>query len=279
LNKKIPGCFDRGKGIAMTKLLVGRRPRVKLSKDERMRRLRLGDLRRLVGDRCRGAILPDDDAGREYLKELLLPISLGPNEAVKRARAIEVWGPANRMRREIELWAPWMTDDEAQTLIDEINLMPPWQRKPKARTLGERLQVPYGERARLGLRTIGPCDMTEAGMAVIRKQKKRQRDRLRRLSQGIKPRAEYLATANLSQTKPWLALGISRRTYYYRIENGRCTSPRQVNLLKAEIALVQEKLLDSKASECGRVSTPTPAGQTETCANWGSHANKSPHTE
>src|SRR6516225_9605967 len=178
----------------MTKLLVGRRPRVKLSKDERMRRLRLGDLRRLVGDRCRGAILPDDDAGREYLKELLLPISLGPNEAVKRARAIEVWGPANRMRREIELWAPWMTDDEAQTLIDEINLMPPWQRKAKARTLGERLQVPYGERARLGLRTIGPCDMTEAGMAVIRKQKKRQRDRLRRLSQGIKPRAEYLAT-------------------------------------------------------------------------------------
>jgi hypothetical protein len=156
LNKKIPGCFDRGKGIAMTKLLVGRRPRVKLSKDERMRRLRLGDLRRLVGDRCRGAILPDDDAGREYLKELLLPISLGPNEAVKRARAIEVWGPANRMRREIELWAPWMTDDEAQTLIDEINLMPPWQRKPKARTLGERLQVPYGERARLGLRTIWP---------------------------------------------------------------------------------------------------------------------------
>ena len=230
-----------------------------------MRRLRLGDLRRLVGDRCRGAILPDDDAGREYLKELLLPISLGPNEAVKRARAIEVWGPANRMRREIELWAPWMTDDEAQTLIDEINLMPPWQRKPKARTLGERLQVPYGERARLGLRTIGPCDMTEAGMAVIRKQKKRQRDRLRRLSQGIKPRAEYLATANLSQTKPWLALGISRRTYYYRIENGRCTSPRQVNLLKAEIALVQEKSLDSKASECGRVSTPTPAGQTEMC--------------
>ena len=125
--------------------------------------------------------------------------------------------------------------------------------------------MPYGERARLGLRTIGPCDMTEAGMAVIRKQKKRQ--------------AEYLATANLSQTKPWLAFGISRRTYYYRIENGRCTSPRQVNLLKAEIALVQEKSLDSKASECGRVSTPTPAGQTETCANWGSHANKSPHTE
>ena len=65
--------------------LPGRRPRVKLSKDERMRRLRLGDLRRPLRDRC-GSVLPDDDAGREYLFELLLPISLGPNEAVTPAR-------------------------------------------------------------------------------------------------------------------------------------------------------------------------------------------------
>ena len=62
--------------------LTGRRPRVKISTDERMRRLRLGDLRRLLRDRCRGSILPDDDAGRDYLRELLLPISLGPHEAV-----------------------------------------------------------------------------------------------------------------------------------------------------------------------------------------------------
>src|SRR6516165_4788096 len=31
-----------------------------------MRRLRLGDLRKLLQDRCRGSVLPDDDAGREY---------------------------------------------------------------------------------------------------------------------------------------------------------------------------------------------------------------------
>jgi hypothetical protein len=53
------------------------------------------------------------------------------------------------MRREIELWAPWMQQDEAQGLLDEIDLMPMWQRKPMARTLGERLNVPYAERARL----------------------------------------------------------------------------------------------------------------------------------
>jgi hypothetical protein len=239
--------------------LTGRRPRVKLSKDERMRRLRLGDLRRLIGDRCRGSVLSDDDAGRDYLRELLLPISLGPNEAVKRARAIEVWGPTDRMRREIEQWAPWMSEDEAAELIDEIELMPPWQRKPRARTLGERLQVPYGERARLGLRTIGPCDMTEAGMAAIRKQKDRRRKRLQRQR---RPRAEYLAAANLSRTKPWERDGISRAEWYRR---RRETSVSAINLLRTEDRPVSEVKTGEGSKECGRrLPTPTPAGQRQT---------------
>jgi hypothetical protein len=177
---------------------------------------------------------------------------------------IEIWGPTDRMRREIELWAPWMSEDEAQELLDEIDQMPMSQRKPMARTLGERLQVFYGERARLRLQTIGPCDMTEAAMALLRKQKKRQRDKLRRRR---KPRSEYLAVS-LTQTKPWLALGISRRTYYYRIkqEQANCTSVRQVNLTKTECIPVQEEKHGSNASECVRVSTATPAGLVQTCA-------------
>src|SRR5215472_12998364 len=98
------------------------------------------------------------------------------------------------MRREIELWAPWMSEDEAREFRLEINSMPMWQRKPMARTLGERLNVPYAERARLGLRTIGPCDMTEAGMDAIRKQKKRQRNKLR----YAQSRADYLVAHNKS---------------------------------------------------------------------------------
>ena len=122
-----------------------------------MRRLRLGDLRKLFADRCRGAIPPDDDAGGEYLRELLRPISLAPNEASSAIGGVRIWGPTDRMLHEIELRAPWMSEDEAQELLDEINLEPAWQRKPKARTLGERLNVPYGERARLRLQTIGCC--------------------------------------------------------------------------------------------------------------------------
>jgi hypothetical protein len=229
-----------------------------------MRRLRLGDLRKLFADRCRGRLLPDDDAGREYLKDLLLPISLGPNEAVKRSRTIEIWGPTDRMRREIELWAPWMSEDDTEELLDDIKLTPEWQRKPMARTLGERLQVTYAERARLQLRTIGPCDMTEAAMALIRKQKKRQRNRLR----YAQSRAVYLA-ASLSQTKPWEQEGISRRTW----ERRRVVSQSQVNLTKTELLLASKEKTEANAGLCERLPTPTPAGPTETYADlWAEEA-------
>src|SRR5262245_37134613 len=95
----------------------------------------------------------------------LLPISLGPHEATNGHGGVRIWGPTDRMIHEIELRAPWMCEDEAQELLDEI----------KARTLGERLQVVYGERARLQLKTIGCCEMTEKAMELLRKQKKRAR--------------------------------------------------------------------------------------------------------
>ena len=96
-----------------------------VNKDETIRRLRLRDMRNYL--RCRsGHTLPDDDAGREDLRELLYPISVGPNPTIKMPKAIE-------------LWAPWMSPAEAGELTDAINLMPIWLRKPSARELGKRL--------------------------------------------------------------------------------------------------------------------------------------------
>jgi hypothetical protein len=223
----------------------------------------LGDLRKLLQDRCRGPILPDDDAGREYLRELLLPISLGPNEAVKRPGAIQIWGPIDRMLREIGLRAPWMSEDEAQELLDEIDLMPMWQRKPMARTLGERLRVTYGERARLQLRTIGPCDMTEAAMALIRKQKKRQRERLRRLARGAQPQAD-----SISRAKPWIAAGFNSRRTWERHGKPSVATSCPINLTKTGLELATKEERRANAGECERLSTPTPAGQTDTSVNW-----------
>jgi hypothetical protein len=121
------------------------------TQSEMIRRLRLANLRKLLRDR-NGPILPDDDAGREYLVELLLPISVGPHADVKMPNAIEVW-------------APWMQQDEANQLIDNINRMPIWERKPTAKALGERLRVTNNQRERLRLWTIAPCDMGQKGMA------------------------------------------------------------------------------------------------------------------
>jgi hypothetical protein len=182
-------------------------------KDEIIRRLRLGDLRKLLRSRC-GHTLPDDDAGREYLYELLLPISLGPKAATL------------KMTNAVEVHAPWMGHDEAEQLIDQINRTPIRERKPTGRKIGQRLRVTNEERELWKLWTIAPCDMTGEQLKEHRKAKKRARDRARnrRRRQGLQRRKVYLAANSLSRTKPWEADGISRPTWYRRRGNGRETS-------------------------------------------------------
>lgn len=196
------------------------------AKNEIMRRLRLGDLRKLLRSRY-GPTLPPDDAGREDLHELLLPVSLGP-EAV-----------ALKMANAVKVWAPWMDHTEAEQLIDRINRMPTRERKPTARQIGKRQQVTNEQRERWKLWTIAPCNMTDVQMQEQRKAKKRDRDRQRRHRQ---PRQIYLANAK-ARTKPWEAEGISRRTWYRRRGTGtgvrqeqEChgTGVRQLKLTKAE---------------------------------------------
>src|SRR5215469_9438969 len=161
------------------------------------------------------ACSPHDDAGREYLMELLLPISVGPNAADKMPNAIEVW-------------APWMQQKEAGALIDQINLMPIYQRKPTAQVLGERLRVTNGERERLRLWTIAPCDMGQRGMAWWRRLKDSERKHRLRQLRGRKSRAQY-ESGSINRTKPWLALQMSRATWYRQRE----TSPSEVRFNNA----------------------------------------------
>jgi len=173
-----------------------------VNKDERIRRLRLRDMRNYLRGRY-GHTLPDDDAGREDLRELLNPISVGPNAAIKMPKAIEIW-------------APWMNPKEAGELMDDINLMPIWLRKPKGRELGKRLRVTNQMRQQWRLWTVAPYDMTDEQLAEWRKARDRERKRRKRQQ----TRAQYLAgfTNSERQTKPWLALGIKRRAYYKRLK-------------------------------------------------------------
>jgi hypothetical protein len=185
---------------------------------EMMRRLRLGDLRKLFWDRY-GPTMPDDDAGREDLHELLLPISVGPHADIKMPNAIEVW-------------APWMQQEEADRLIDQVKRTPVWQRMPTARQLGDRLQLTNAERERLRLWTIAPYDLSPEQLVEQRKAKKRARMRRLRLLQNRQPRAEYEASS-ANHKKLWKLKGISRAAWYRDQRSQRETGVCQVKLLRA----------------------------------------------
>jgi hypothetical protein len=180
-----------------------RRVREKRKTDfEIPRRLRKSQMRRHRQHR-HGYSLPNNDDGRQYLHEILLVESLNPKATDK------------LLMNTIETVAPWMKTDEANTFIEHINRIPPKERWRDPVELGKILQVTNEERERLKLWTILPYDMTRDELDAQRKAKKRARARERRQRQ---PRAKYLAAHAVNRTKPWLALGISRATYYRRGE-------------------------------------------------------------
>src|SRR5262249_3449530 len=108
-----------------------------------------------------------------------------------------------------------MGQQEAIQLIDDINRTPIWQRKPDGKVLGGRLRVTNAHREWLKLWTIAACDMSQEEAQEWRKDKNRERRHRLRQLRGGKPRAEY-ETASTNRTKPWLALGISRASWYRR---------------------------------------------------------------
>ena len=169
--------------------------------------LRINELNRLFTARY-GHTLPDDDAGRDDIIVMAHHLARCPGEV------------GRRIRNWIELHAPWMTSDMAAEIIRFVISNPI---KWRADTLAHRVRLTETERRRLGIRTIGAIDMTKDERKKARRLRQRQRDLARRRTQGVRPRAEYEANS-ISRCKPWLALGISRRTWYRR----RGTSPRAV---------------------------------------------------
>jgi hypothetical protein len=175
--------------------------------------LRLAELNRLLTDRHRGELLSDDDSGRD---DVLVVAHHLAHLAADPARKITSW---------IALRAPWMRPDEIAAVISTVLAKP---RRWRADTLAKRLNVTQAERSRLRIKTIGACDATKlerAGMCRQRKlERQRERDRSRRRAAGRTPRAVYLVLA-LTNTRPWTADGISRRTWERR--RAHVAGPRQ----------------------------------------------------
>jgi len=162
--------------------------------------LREAELNREFTDRYRTLLLPDDDAARDDI-ELML------HHLARRAG-----DPASRVAKWLDLRAPWFTGVERATVVELVLANP---LKFKADTVAARIGLTAERRARLKIRTIGAIDQTSAERIAARKAQKREALREKRRRTGTKPRADYLAQS-AEQAKPWVAEGISRRTWYRR---------------------------------------------------------------
>jgi len=167
---------------------------------ETIRRLRYGALIKLFNKRYgpHGYVFPDDHAGRDDLWLLLSNTSLAANE------------PKKKMRHVIQLWAPWISAEEAERYIEHVYGLDWYERTETAEAIGRRLGLTNAERQALKLWPFKPIDATDDEIEAERKARRQASKLAKRRAKGIKPRTP--------SNKPWIAMGISRATYYRQRE-------------------------------------------------------------
>jgi hypothetical protein len=185
-----------------------------------MPNLRMRELERLYLDRY-GNALPNDDAGRSDLRLWTdHAAQLGVHYITGRARVL----------------APWLTEGELDDLIGHAGRGERWT----ADDLGNELNLTDAERTRLDIRTIAPVDHSKEQRMKRSRKRKATTEALRRAKAGAAPQA-----MSAEQAKPWLALGISRRTYYRNRANGTGTT---------SCPIILESLSDTK--QCQHSDAP-----------------------
>jgi hypothetical protein len=169
------------------------------NKDQIVGKIRIGSLNTLFAYRYGGCptncgwTFPDDDAGLEDLKILLHHYR---------------FTFAHKMPQVMKLRAPWATDK----VLEQVCAHP---RKWKSERLGKLLNLTCEEWRKLRIR-IAPVDMPAKERRDYSRILSNGKRLKKRRTKGMKSRAEYLEANSLSQTKPWIAEGISRRTWYRR---------------------------------------------------------------
>jgi hypothetical protein len=187
-------------------------PRAKMP-DHVQRNFRVAELGRIFRSKYRGLRLPDDDAGRGDLKELLFAHASSPRCTQAHLRKIaDDWA------------APEFDEISIDKLINAVLGTPLRYRRRKAETIGKSIRLRFEERELLGIRTIRCIDKTQAEIKAIRHERKMDWQRANRREEGVMSRAAYLASfANsINETKPWLALDMSKASWYRK---GKPTGP------------------------------------------------------
>jgi hypothetical protein len=167
-----------------------------------LHRVRIGDLNKMLGA-CYGAEainyqFADDDAGRIDAMILAQHYANGNPSALARVLRARL---------------PWMDGAEFHDLIEEAHENP---RFWGAQELAFALQLTDERRTALNIKSIGCIDMTKRQRQRRRKAQNTERRRAKRRANDVTPREEYLAEHTTNRDKPWLALKISKATYYRR---------------------------------------------------------------
>jgi hypothetical protein len=170
--------------------------------------LRLREVERIIRDRH--GIIPETDDADVYIVQAARCLY---QIALDRGRPISPQDISAKLSFWCERWAPWQIgwgpELAAKTCSNRRGM-------GRADRVGKELRLSYADRSRLNIRTIGAYDVDKRARASrsLAKRQKRDRERARatRAAKGALTREEYLAKS-LSRTKPWEALGISRRTY------------------------------------------------------------------
>lgn len=207
--------------------------------------LRLFEIERIIKARHGGIQIPDP-TGTDDLQTCLAYLAAGITSVEPGFLA---W---------VQMVAPWALGDsykqDLQIIIDAAE-----QRKADktgdfdADAVAKILNVTFIERTRLELRTIGCNDLTKEQRIAIAKEKKRGADRKRqaakrRRNPSYKPRAEIHA-GSLETIKPWVEAGISRATYFRRLNRSRATAERETDASPIYSLIIDEATHQSQTDQ------------------------------
>lgn len=194
-----------------------------------MQNVRMRDLERLFQHRY-GEHLPDDDAGTDDLEIAAHHIFHFPGGTFEQ-----------RLRSWSRLWAPWADEAILSRLAAKVSRGP---LKWKADTLATWLRLTYADRTLLKITTIGAIGFGMEDRLKRRKEAARDRQRIRRRKARAINREEYEAASD-ARNRPWVATGMSRRTWY------RKGKPRLMG--KSPLAQVHPHQIDATIAENGPV--------------------------
>ena len=205
-----------------------------------------------------GDALPDNAIGRD-LAFVLAHTVAGCAPRIAYGAASDQDNVAVTIMAAIRPWCPWLSHDDAAALADRVTSRPlRWT----ADALGKRLHLSDAERTALGITTIGGYDVPKAARLARRKAKDREDKAAKRLASGARPRSESAA-----RTKPWLALGMSRATWYRRGKPTVSTAVRQIRPQQASCLSAAPK-----SSHVERASRPQEAFQATVQFEFGASA-------